>query len=365
MDQQKAVTVKDIANRLGVSLSTVNKALTGKGGISEQRRKEIIDTAKQMGYRVNHVAQSLARKQLSIGVVFPRAWGDYWTEVQVGMDKVFEELDPYNVSHQTRYVNSAEEMEQTIGQLLSLKIDALIIFIAGFPFSQALCRQISESNIPVFLAGDEFEPLDAQCTISVNARLAGALASDVLTMMLPKGAKVAAFIGSRNINMHTQKEQAFLSAMEESGNRIAAVYETQDDDRIVQECVTELFRDHPDIQGIYVASASGGPLLELCEKLPPEKRPVIVTTDIYPKLRQAMPEGVVAATIFQNQELMGRLAIRVAYEYLCARNSYDLDDRKIPRHIRVTPQILLRSSIHENCTESYSTDSALELFHIL
>ena len=50
---QKKVSVKDIAEELNISLSTVHKALTGKGGISEARRKEVLDMAKRMGYDLN------------------------------------------------------------------------------------------------------------------------------------------------------------------------------------------------------------------------------------------------------------------------------------------------------------------------
>ena len=65
----KRVTVKDIASRMGISLSTVNKALTGKPGVSEERRAEVVAVAKEMGYVVNHMAQSLSRKPIHIGIV--------------------------------------------------------------------------------------------------------------------------------------------------------------------------------------------------------------------------------------------------------------------------------------------------------
>lgn len=364
MDQQKAVTIKDIANYLGVSLSTVNKALTGKGGISEQRRKEIIITAKEMGYRVNHVAQSLSRKQLCFGVVFPSHWGSYWEDVQIGMDKVLAELAPYNVICQTRYINSASEMEQAINELLSIKVDALIIFIAGFPFDKKLCEKIDESKIPVFISGDDFEDIDVKCTISVNSLLAGNLAANMLKLMIPKGAKVAAFIGSRNIMMHAQKEQAFVTAMKEHGNQVVEVFETHDDDEIVQNCITQLLSKHPDVQGVYIASASGCPILKMCGKLPQSQRPVIIATDVYGEVKQAILEGVAAATIYQNQELMGRLTIKIAYEYLCAQNSYCVEEQKLPRHIRVNPRILLKSSINEEHIKNYYTDTKLELSDI-
>ena len=51
--EQKRVTIKDIAARLGVSYGIINKALTGKSGISDEMKQRILTTAEEMGYRVN------------------------------------------------------------------------------------------------------------------------------------------------------------------------------------------------------------------------------------------------------------------------------------------------------------------------
>ena len=43
-------TIKDIANRLGVSVSTVSKGLNGASDISEELRQAVLDTAVELGY---------------------------------------------------------------------------------------------------------------------------------------------------------------------------------------------------------------------------------------------------------------------------------------------------------------------------
>ena len=43
-------TIKDIANRLGVSVSTVSKGLNGASDISDELRQMVLDTAVEMGY---------------------------------------------------------------------------------------------------------------------------------------------------------------------------------------------------------------------------------------------------------------------------------------------------------------------------
>ena len=45
------VTIKDIANRLGISVSTVSKGINGASDISDELRQQVLDTAIEMGYR--------------------------------------------------------------------------------------------------------------------------------------------------------------------------------------------------------------------------------------------------------------------------------------------------------------------------
>ena len=50
MPQNKKVTMKDIAEKLDVSIVTVSKALAGKEGVGDKLREEIKEVATQLGY---------------------------------------------------------------------------------------------------------------------------------------------------------------------------------------------------------------------------------------------------------------------------------------------------------------------------
>ena len=51
-------TIKDIANRLGVSVSTVSKGLNGASDISDELRQMVLDTAVEMGYATETIKKS-------------------------------------------------------------------------------------------------------------------------------------------------------------------------------------------------------------------------------------------------------------------------------------------------------------------
>ena len=48
--RRKRVTMKDIAEKLGLSINAVSLALNDRAGVGEETRKSILDTADQMGY---------------------------------------------------------------------------------------------------------------------------------------------------------------------------------------------------------------------------------------------------------------------------------------------------------------------------
>ncbi len=67
-----AVTLKDIAQRVGVSVTTVSRALGGYDDVAEKTRQRIVQTAQEMGYQPNIIARSLQRRHTNIvGFIIP------------------------------------------------------------------------------------------------------------------------------------------------------------------------------------------------------------------------------------------------------------------------------------------------------
>ena len=62
------ITIADIAGKLGLSTATVSNALSGKGRVSEAKRKQIIDMAKAMGYDFNRIRTASSRRTIAVFV---------------------------------------------------------------------------------------------------------------------------------------------------------------------------------------------------------------------------------------------------------------------------------------------------------
>src|SRR4030088_2748398 len=84
-----AVRLKDIADHLGLSVSTVSAALQGRADISKATQKLVSSTVEEMGYQPNSVARSLiTRKTNVLGVIIPDLSRSFFAEVLKGIDSV-------------------------------------------------------------------------------------------------------------------------------------------------------------------------------------------------------------------------------------------------------------------------------------
>lgn len=69
----KRTKLKDIADQLGISITTVYRALNNKSDINEETKRKILDLANELGYRPNSLAISLRRNKTTplVGVILP------------------------------------------------------------------------------------------------------------------------------------------------------------------------------------------------------------------------------------------------------------------------------------------------------
>ncbi len=66
------VTLHDLARKLGVSVATVSRALSGAPGVAEETRRRIVEAAEAMQYRPNVLAQRLQKQRTdTIGFIIP------------------------------------------------------------------------------------------------------------------------------------------------------------------------------------------------------------------------------------------------------------------------------------------------------
>lgn len=77
-----SITMKDIAAKLGVSESTVSRAINNKPGVGEDTKQKILNLARRYNYQPNLLARNLARQESNmIGLILPDISSLFYSEV--------------------------------------------------------------------------------------------------------------------------------------------------------------------------------------------------------------------------------------------------------------------------------------------
>lgn len=88
----KYTTIKDIAGELGISKSTVSRALSGDNNVSKETREKVLALAENMGYKRNEMAANLRRQQSkTIGIIVPEMVTPFFMYVIISAQQFLNE----------------------------------------------------------------------------------------------------------------------------------------------------------------------------------------------------------------------------------------------------------------------------------
>ena len=126
-------TITDIANALGITPSTVSRALAGNPRVKEETRRAVEQKAHEMGYEPNVVAANLRKGQSRIvGIVIPRIHREFFSNIIGGAESVLNQAGYNALICQTMESHEAEikalktlKNYRVAGVLLSHAIDSL------------------------------------------------------------------------------------------------------------------------------------------------------------------------------------------------------------------------------------------------
>ncbi|QFY59100.1 LacI family transcriptional regulator [Rhizobium grahamii] len=150
------MNLKQLSELLGLSQTTVSRALNGYPEVNEATRERVLRAVKETGYRPNKAAQRLATgKAGSIGLVMPTAPGDY-SDVHFG--EFLTGLGEEAVRHDFHFVIMPADANDEMGALrrlaISGNVDALFVaYMRGHDPRVPLLKSLS---VPFLVHGRSF-----------------------------------------------------------------------------------------------------------------------------------------------------------------------------------------------------------------
>lgn len=139
------VTIKDVAEAAGVSISAVSYAINNSGPVSEDKRNRIMKAIKDLGYVQNGMARSLRlQKKGFIGYFANSLYGVFYGEVLRGIEEVFSKHNRELVAGKC---NPGQNDAEVIRLLTEKMTDGAIIFSPSI--SDETIEKLADEDFPI------------------------------------------------------------------------------------------------------------------------------------------------------------------------------------------------------------------------
>jgi LacI family transcriptional regulator len=209
----EVATIKDIAKALGLSTSTVSRALRDSYEISAATKQQVLNYAKQINYRPNPAALSLKeRKTGSIGIIVGEIANSFFSQVINGVECIAREKGYTVIIAQS--LESYEHEVSGLQFLASRSVDGCLVSVASETKDFSHFSSLSQRGFPMVFYDRVIEEFDAHKITSDN--FTGAY--QATTHLLKNGYRKIAFMAHDEKLFITKKRlEGYKKALADNG----------------------------------------------------------------------------------------------------------------------------------------------------
>ena len=211
MSEEK-ITIDDVAKALGISKTTVSRAISGKGRVGSDTKSKVMEFIEKHNYRPNVMARALAQQRtFNIGVVWPDDYDaadlPFFQKCMIGMSEITSSYG-YDIIVSLIAGDDISGLKRVIE---NHKVDGIIL--TRTLVKDAPARYLKECGIPYVVVGKSNDP-DA---ISVDNDNFDAC-KELTSILIAKGIKKLALIGGSTNHIITRTRLSGFNAAFEEAN---------------------------------------------------------------------------------------------------------------------------------------------------
>jgi len=210
--ESKKTTIHDIASKLGITASTVSRALNYDSRISLSTRDKVIELAKKMNYQPNKLAANLRTGHgKNIGVIVPRINRNFFTGAIAGMESITNPAGYTLMICQTNENYGSEQ--KSLQSLINNRVDGIIMSVSAETKNSDHIQRVIDMGIKLV----QFDRVSNELKVSkvVNDNFKGAY--ELTKHLLEQGYKrIFHFSGPLHLNVYQERYKGYQQAMEEA-----------------------------------------------------------------------------------------------------------------------------------------------------
>ena len=247
----KETTLKEIAETLGISITTVSKALKNYSDVSEKTRKAVISLAEELNYTPNSFAVNLRTKESkTIGLIIPEVVHHFFSNVINGIIADAEKNGYLVIILQSN--ESLELEKKQVALLINKRVDGIIMSLSNESNNDFHIKEILRKEIP-FVQFDKISKLIPSSKVIINDQKAAMAA---VQHLIDKGCRRIAHIrGPENPQNAIDRFLGYKKALEKNGipydsNLVYTCKNVTFEEGV--EFAKQIIEEHADVDGIFV-----------------------------------------------------------------------------------------------------------------
>lgn len=362
------VTLQDIAKLTGVAPATVYKALSNSKGVSEKKRAEIVQVAKNLNY--SSLSTNAPTTQ-TIAVLFPAPEGEdqyFYQYIWAGIAAREEELRDSSlrvikVTFDGTIENQLERMELIL-KLYANKIQGLITIVWEESRFLDIIDRFHNSGIPVFTISSDAPSSARTMSIMANSYKTGRLAAEYMGSVIKDFGRVLIIGTKRDAYNHSNMVRGFFDQMNISNPKIQVieVYESKKYPEKLQETVQDFLSAFDYVQGIYTNNARTTALIiKTLQNTDKAKSIVFVGSEAFRESIIAMKDGTINALIDQDAFRQGYEGLSLAYKVISGNKEVDKSTHYISSRLYLQSNVPSLKDEEEMLNREIKLNQELEL----
>lgn len=316
------ITIRDVAESAGVSISSVHIALSGKKGVSDETRELVRKAAQRLGYQPNANASHLKRRTQRLVVLLPDQRGSnhyfyppIWKGIDAYLFQNFLNLECRKIAYST--ANEAEALELFRTLLREEKLDGFLTVGHTELLPEKDWDMLRERGIPVVLINSDRESCEALCCVKPDYEVIGRTMAELMVSHVEPYGSLFLCAGNPAWKSHALVVKGFEDFLEENDipNMVYKNFSWTMEEKNYIHILRELSR--PDIAACGSVFSQGTILLGRALEAR-GKTDVLysVGSDLSEETADRIQRGILNNVIHKNPYAQGYVGIKLLAEYL-------------------------------------------------
>lgn len=211
---KRPTTIKDVAKKAGVSISTVSRVINDSKPVTNEVKQRVLDVIKETGYVPNPLARSLVTKKSQlIGVIVPEVTDTFAAEVLNGIEEISKMYD-YDILLANTY--SEKDLEvKNINLLRAKQVEGIVMI--SWDIDKDVVGLLEDSGIPAVYISKTTRDFDIY-NVSINNNSA---VKDMTNFLLDRGHKKIALLNTTfQTNLADERITGYMDAIVGRGLKV-------------------------------------------------------------------------------------------------------------------------------------------------